>query len=608
MVLDNPELYSRSILNGRRWAQEANQTYVMPADVFHEKFGGKELSSFAPIVAKFVEKHSTIDAPRIAKLQRYYLGDNDIHYWHNDKKAMGRADNRIASGFAKFITNMRVGYMLGKPIQFKYNEDKGDPDTKVEELLTDFNSLNDETYHEKVMKTNLSVTGRAYELLYGGQAVEDEDGNVPTPDVKMRAIDPATAFVVYDTSIDRHSLFGVRYYTVDYDDQQQYYVDVYTADTTYHLQSTNNIADSSYTLLSQEDTSFGAVPLTEFINNENHTGDWESKLDEIDAYDLAVSDMANSEEDFSNAKLAINGDIDFSNNMRPVLKKDGTPVLDSDGNQVMVPKIDTKDPYILLKPSIIPNPNGGNTVIPSTASYLTKELDETGWQTYINQLVDDIHKDTNTPNTTDDAFSGQSSGVALMYKLFGEDQERSMQESLYTRGLMRRLRLLGNFWQHNSEINDPSIMENYVPNYMPNLPRNNSDIVNMVVQLNNTGLLSEQTLREIISTVTNVSANAEEKRVDDEQQQDPSQDTYGFDQAPLQGTNPADLAEAKAQAKQELGQDDSQPQTIEEFIAQQRKNAGDNSAKQKANAQADSIDLWEEQSIDQANRQNVPQR
>lgn len=579
MVLDNPELYSRSILNGRRWAQEANQVYVMPEDAFHDAFDGKNLSSFAPIVAKFVEKHSAIDAPRIAKLQRYYLGDNDIHYWHNNKQEMGRADNRIASGFAKFITNMRVGYMLGKPVQFKYNEDKGDPDSKVEELLTDFNSSNDETYHEKVMKTNLSVTGRAYELLYADSKVtEDEQGNVSTPEVKMRAIDPATAFVVYDTSIDRHSLFGVRYYTVNYNDEDQYYVDVYTADTTYHLHSTNNIADSSYTLLSQEDTNFGEVPLTEFINNENHTGDWESKLDEIDAYDLAISDMANSEEDFSNAKLAINGDIDFSNNMKPALNRDGSPVLDDDGNRVMVPNVDTKDPYILLKPSIIPNPNGGNTVIPSTASYLTKELNESGWQTYINQLIDDIHKDTNTPNTTDDAFSGQSSGVALMYKLFGEDQERSMQESLYTRGLMRRLRLLGNYWQYNREINDPSLMENYTPNYMPNLPRNNSDIVNMVVQLNNTGLLSDQTLREIISTVTNVSADAEEKRVDDEQQQDPTQDTYGFDNGPLQGVNPADLAEAKRQVQQDQPQ---QPKTSEEFIAnlQRGKGLGGNDAK-----------------------------
>ena len=576
MLQDNQELYSRSILSGQRWSNQVNQSYVMPADVFHANFDHDNITMIADIVKKFVEKHSTIDAPRIAKLQRYYLGDNDIHYWNNNKKVMNRADNRIASGFAKFITNMRVGYMLGKPIQFKYNSyDGNDKNDELDDLIKTFNRANDEQYHEKVMKTNLSVTGRAYELLYADEAQEDDQGNVPVPDVKMRAIDPSTAFVVYDTSIDQHSLFGVRYYVVNYDNQQQYYVDVYTANKTYHFKSndTSNSSTGNYTLIGQEKTNFGAVPLTEFINNENKTGDWESKLDEIDAYDLAMSEMSNSEEDFANAKLMINGDFDFSDNMKTVLKPDGKPLLDEDGQPVKVPNIDSKDPFIWLKPSFHDNANG-TTVVPSSAQYLTKQLNEQGWQTYINQLITDIHKDTNTPNTTDEAFSGQSSGVALMYKLFGEDQERSMQESLYTRGIMRRLRLLGNYWKYNRAISDPSLMNNYKPDYHPNLPRNNADIVQMAVQLNQTGLLSDQTLREFLATVTGISADAEQQRIDDEKEQDPDQDTYGFNQAPLQGTNPADLAEAKAKAQQLAGQ--QQPQTPEEFIAQMQRKGGNN--------------------------------
>lgn len=582
MLQDNPNLYSRSILNGKRWDPHANQTYVMPADTFHQKFDGGDASSIADVVQKFVERHLTIDAPRIAKLERYYLGDNDIHYWRNNKRMMNRADNRIASGFAKFITNMRVGYMLGKPIQFKYNDDADNNiDKNVDDALKEFNRKNDEQYHEKVMKTNLSVTGRAYELLYAGDAVEDDQGNVATPDVKMRAIDPATAFVVYDTSIDRHSLFGVRYYVVNYDNQQQYYVDVYTANKTYHFKSAD-ISESpsgDYTLLSQEETNFGAVPLTEFDNNENRTGDWEAKLDEIDAYDLAMSEMANSEEDFANAKLMINGDFDWSNNMVEVKNADGTPVVDNDGNVVRVPKISTKDPFLWLKPSFHDNANG-TTVVPSSAQYLTKQLNEQGWQTYINQLITDIHKDTNTPNTTDDAFSGQSSGVALMYKLFGEDQERSMQESLYTRGIMRRLRLLGNFWEYNSEINDADAMNNYKPSYTPNLPRNNSDIVNIAVQLNNTGLLSDQTLREFLATVTGVSADAEEQRLDEEREEDPDQNTTPFDGGLLQGVNSADLAEAKKRAAQQLAQQGQQkPMSPVNFVASLQKRHGDNNAK-----------------------------
>lgn len=577
MVLDTKELYARSLLNGKRWSPEANKAYVMPKDEFHTAFDSGNLQEMEQVVAYFVSRHYMIDSPRITKLQRYYLGDNDIHYWANDKKLRNRADNRIASGFAKFITNMRVGYMLGKPIQFKPDDDNGD-DSSVDDLLSQFNQENDEKYHEKVMKTNLSVTGRAYELLYAGDAEEDDEGNVKTPDVKLRAIDPATAFVVYDTSIDRHSLFGVRYYTVEYNSRTISYVDVYTADMTYHFMSEDGLttqSGSDYQLVSQEQTSFGAVPLTEYVNNESKTGDWESKLDEIDAYDLAMSEMANSEEDFANAKLVLNGDLDFSDNMVEVHNADGSVMVNDDGEPVKVPKIDTKDQFLWLKPSVVPSSNGSNTVVPSSAEYLTKQINEAGWKTFIDQLSNDIHKDTNTPNTTDEAFSGQSSGVALMYKLFGEDQERSMQESLYTRGIMRRLRLLGNFWKKNFEINDANIMNSYVPHYTPNLPRNNSDIVNMVVQIANSNLVSEDTLREMISQVTGVSADAEKERINEEQEENEGQGT--FNDAPLQGVNPVDLAEAQANARQQVP--DEKPKTINDLFNAMNNSKRDSDAK-----------------------------
>ena len=577
MVLDTKDLYSRSLLNGKRWAPEANKEYVMPRSEFNTAFQSNDLKAMAQVVAYFVARHYMIDSPRITKLQRYYLGDNDIHYWTNDKKIRNRADNRIASGFAKFITNMRVGYMLGKPIQFKPDDDNGD-DSSVDDLLSQFNQENDEKYHEKVMKTNLSVTGRAYELLYAGDAEEDDEGNVKTPDVKLRAIDPATAFVVYDTSIDRHSLFGVRYYTVEYNSSTISYVDVYTADMTYHFMSEDGLttqSGSDYQLVSQEQTSFGAVPLTEYVNNESKTGDWESKLDEIDAYDLAMSEMANSEEDFANAKLVLNGDLDFSDNMVEVHNADGSVMVNDDGEPVKVPKIDTKDQFLWLKPSVVPSSNGSNTVVPSSAEYLTKQINETGWKTFIDQLSTDIHKDTNTPNTTDDAFSGQSSGVALMYKLFGEDQERSMQESLYTRGIMRRLRLLGNFWKKNFEIKDASVMNSYAPHYTPNLPRNNSDIVNMVVQIANSNLVSEDTLREMISQVTGVSADAEKERINEEQEENEGQGT--FNDAPLQGVNPVDLAEAQAKARQQVP--DEKPKTINDLFNAMNSSKSDSDAK-----------------------------
>lgn len=101
MALDTQDLYNRSLLNGHHWSSLANKIYVMPREDFENSFGSNDLQSITDIVSYFVMQHYTIDAPRITKLQRYYLGDNDIHYWANTKQARGKADNRIASGFAK---------------------------------------------------------------------------------------------------------------------------------------------------------------------------------------------------------------------------------------------------------------------------------------------------------------------------------------------------------------------------------------------------------------------------------------------------------------------------------------------------------------------------
>lgn len=566
-------IWSRGkLLNGHRFDDDANKVYTMPEDLFHQSFDGGNTSSISAVVAKFLTHHYQYEAPRIAELERYYIGDNDIHYWHNNKKLLHRADNRVASGFPKFITNMRVGYMLGKPIKMQWS-DNTVTDPPVLKAVQDFNRLNDEPYHEKVMKTNLSVTGRAYELLYTERPTINADGSKNTAKAKLKAVDPLTAFVVYDTSIEQNALFGVRYYLVDYDDElnKGYYVDVYTADNIYHYQAGENPTNTSMELLSVDNSGFGVEPLIEYVNNEERTGDWEAKLDEIDAYDKALSEMANSEEDFANAKFVINGDIEAD--YVPVLKPNGEPMLNDNGEQVMIPKIQADDPYLFLKPSVIPEANG-NTIIPSSAEYLTKQMNEAGWKLYMERLAADIHKDTNTPDTSDQNFGGNNSGVAMAYKLFGQDQEMSMQKSLFSRGVKQRLRALTYYWWQNGEKGIGKDDANYFEiNYTPNLPNNNAEIVQELQSLSDTGLFSDKTLREFGAPVTGVSADAEEQRLQDEAEQDPDQNTTPFDGSQLQGVNPADLAEAKAKLEQQGQPDPRQPKmTPEQFVLSQQRN------------------------------------
>ncbi|QFR68461.1 phage portal protein [Companilactobacillus paralimentarius] len=69
------------------------------------------------------------------------------------------------------------------------------------------------------MGKNLSIMGRAYELLY----VREN-----TNEVALRPVNPANAFVVYDSSMEQHSLFGVYYYNVNFNEQDYWYTVIYT--------------------------------------------------------------------------------------------------------------------------------------------------------------------------------------------------------------------------------------------------------------------------------------------------------------------------------------------------------------------------------------------
>lgn len=205
-------------------------------------------------------------------------------------------DNRIANEMPKYITNMRVGYTFDNPLRFQYNDESEQSDIDRDAINNDilqFNQRTNEAYHEKVMKKNLSVTGRAYELLYIKPEINDP---------YVMALDPSETFVVYDTSPEQNSLFGVHYYFVEDDEKTVWYVEVYTDNHIIRYEpngypnSELNFDNSNGNGL--EEHNFRAVPITEFINNDERLGDWEGEMDNFDAYDKAISEMANSEEDF----------------------------------------------------------------------------------------------------------------------------------------------------------------------------------------------------------------------------------------------------------------------------------------------------------------------
>ena len=477
-------------LKGRRFDENANRQFVM----IIEDFEAIEFDSQKWIerLKNFVGTHRAEQLDRLKELKRYYLADNNIKY-REDKSDPYSADNRIASDWAKYIAIFEQGYMLGNPVEYK-NEN-----AEIQKQIDQFSKQNNEKDHNVVIKTDLAIYGRAYELL---NTFQDEDGSVW---VKLYRMDPEQTFVIYDDSFEQRSLMAVNYYSISYGNgHKRDFVKVYTSNAIYEYVDDNQETDT-LKLKEVSEHFFHGVPVNEFSNNADRTGAFEAVLDSIDAYDLSQSELANFQQDSNEALLVISGNP-FAGVEDKDLMEDGRV---NPNGRLAVSQAFKKAKILILDDNPIP---GGSA---PSAHYLVKTYDTAGAEAYKERLVNDILRFTFTPDTTDNNFGGVQSGEAMKYKMMAADNYRGKQELLFEKGLMRRLRLAVNIWKikGNDSENYNLINETNVV-FTPNLPQNDVEMVAIVKSLY--GVVSEQTIVEILEQVTGVNAEAEMKRLKEE--------------------------------------------------------------------------------------------
>lgn len=477
-------------LKGRRFDENANRQFMMTIEDFETiEF---ESQKWIERLKNFVGAHRAEQLDRLKELKRYYLADNNIKY-REEKSDPYSADNRIASDWAKYIAIFEQGYMLGNPVEYK-NEN-----AEIQKLIDQFSKQNNEKDHNVAIKTDLAIYGRAYELL---NTFQDEDGSVW---VKLYRMDPEQTFVIYDDSFEQRSLMAVNYYSISYGNgHKSDFVKVYTSNAIYEYVDDNQETDT-LKLKEVSEHFFNGVPVNEFSNNVDRTGAFEAALDSIDAYDLSQSELANFQQDSNEALLVISGNP-FTGVEDKDFMEDGRV---NPNGRLAVSQAFKKAKILILDDNPIP---GGSA---PSAHYLVKTYDTAGAEAYKERLVNDILRFTFTPDTTDNNFGGVQSGEAMKYKMMAADNYRGKQELLFEKGLMRRLRLAVNIWKikGNDSENYNLINETDVV-FTPNLPQNDAELVAIVKSLY--GVVSEQTIVEILEQVTGVNAEAEMKRLKEE--------------------------------------------------------------------------------------------
>jgi SPP1 family phage portal protein len=373
-----------------------------------------------------IKKHRT-ELPRYQKLYNYYVGRNDIL-----KRQLPdplKPNNKIATSYPSLIIDTVVGYLASKPVSYLSRSNN-------EKYLADLQNiflLNDEEDTNAEIVKDFSIFGKCFELTY-----VDTQGNI-----RFKQYSPLEMYVEKDSQ--DNILFGIRYWQEKQGENNVTKVEAYDVEGFHYFSSFD---DETFIHEKSIPHYFGEVPVTIYKNCDEEIGDFEKQIPLIDAIDKILSDSANELESFSNAYLLIKGYQGTQPEDVQAMRQNGVLLLDQQGD----------------------------------AEWLIKNINNQFQQNFFETLDNLIHIQTATPKLTTEEFSSNLSGIAIGFKLFGLESKCSVKERKMEKALRKRIRLITtilNLKGANYDWTDVDIQ------FSRNLPQNEAEITNMIVQLSN---------------------------------------------------------------------------------------------------------------------------
>ena len=153
-----------------------------------------------------------------------------------------------------------------------------------------------------------------------------------------------------------------------------------------------------------------------------------------------------------------------------------------------------------------------------SAEYLTKNISDTQIQNMLQNINDQIHKMSNSPDFNDEKLMAQS-GIAMKYKLIGFENVSSAIVANMTKALQKRIELICEVLNLTDGV---TMWRDITITFTRNLPDNTLETAQMVNQLR--GLVSDETLLSQIPFITNPAEEVE--RVKEQKQL--NADLYSF--------------------------------------------------------------------------------
>ena len=416
------------------------QIFTYPRDGYDETALNKKL------IYKLIHKH-TLERSRLQDLKKYYLGEHAI--LNHERRNENAPNFKTVANHAKDIADTSTGYFMGNPI--KYNNTA---DSDLEPLLEAFDGAEiDQVDAQNAL--NMAIYGRAYEYIYAKEGLTELDST---------SVDPENVFIVYDDSIERKALFSVYYYEIQDDtkDATKYQAEVFTQNLHYHIV----LRDSSTGTTQNEEVeehNLGQIPIIEYRNNHFAIGDYEQQISLIDAYNSLMGNRVNDKEQAVESILVLYGaqladNPEDAKEAMKILSEEGLLELQGDG---------------------------------ARAEFLKNTLDENATEILRKALKEDIYTFSHVPNLTDENFAGNSSGVAMEFKLLGLEMITKTKEANYKRGLRQRIAIFAHYLgMQQIALEAHSI----VPQFSRGLPKNLLELSQIINNLE-----GKVSLRQLIS-------------------------------------------------------------------------------------------------------------
>lgn len=405
------------------------------------------------LLGEFIEAHKQEVRTRYQPLLNAYMSDHEI--LHLPRKAAYKPDNRIAVNFPKYIVDTMTGFGVGKPIKtvVKDNDEAADYVEHVEKY-------NDIDNHNAAMFTNCGIFGNCFEMYFLDEESEQ----------RIACATPIDAFMIYDDSIIKRSLYFVRLYTdrndIEYGSVSNAYgVRYFTV--TGGLRWDDNGESGKDLKNGWKAHYYKGVPAVEFIGNEIRQGLFEPVMTQINAYNKAISEKANDVDYFADAYLKALGfkvdeeDLKFIRDSRVI------NVYGTDGEEVKV-------------------------------EFMDKPSNDEAQENLLDRLERHIFQIAMVANISDENFGG-SSGTALQYRTLNMANLFEDKKSKFISGLNKRYKLLFS----NPAAKAPAdswLKLEFV--FTPNLPKNMLEESQIAAQLE--GIVSHETQLKALSIVDNV--------------------------------------------------------------------------------------------------------